>query len=194
MCGTYIYMTTAPPAAPSTAPPRAARAAPAPASVVPGGPPPEDGHDPGLDRLDELLVELRRVLLRPGYRRALLGDLAGTVGLATVRLLRTVQRAGGPPSIGEVAEVLAVDPSTASRVVDRAAEAGLLERRACADDRRRARLRLTSDGEALLAEVTARRRAVLAAAVEGWDRDDLVLLQVLVDRLLAGFDAAAGSA
>jgi len=150
--------------------------------------------DAGLDRLDETLVELRRVLLRPGYRRAVLGDLAGTVGLATIRLLRTVQRAAEPPSIGEVAEVLAIDPSTASRLVERAAEAGLLERRACADDRRRARLHLCPAGTQLLATVTARRRAVLTAAVDGWDHDDLTTLQALIDRLLAGFDAAAGTA
>lgn len=150
--------------------------------------------DAGLDRLDELLVELRRVLLRPGYRRAVLGDLAGTVGLATVRLLRTVQRAAEPPSIGEVAEVLAIDPSTASRLVERAAEAGLLERRACADDRRRARLHLCPAGAELLATVTDRRRDVLAAAVDGWEPDDLRLLQTLIDRLLTGFDVAAGSA
>ncbi len=168
----------------TTSPPAAAR------TTVPAA----DRHDLGLDRLDELLVELRRVLLQPGYRRALLGDLAGSVGLATVRLLRTVQHAGEPPSIGAVAEVLAIDTTTASRLVDRAAEGGLLERRACADDRRRARLHLSPAGEELLAAVTARRRAVLAAAVDGWDPDDLVLLEGLVDRLLVGFDLATGSA
>ncbi|MFO7777495.1 MAG: MarR family winged helix-turn-helix transcriptional regulator [Nitriliruptoraceae bacterium] len=151
-------------------------------------------HDAGLDHLDELLVELRRVMLRPGYRRALLGDLAGTVGLATVRLLRSVQRAPEPPSIGEVAEVLAIDPSTASRLVERAAAAELLERRACADDRRRARLHLRPAGVELLATVTARRRDLLTAAVEGWDQEELATLQRLVERLLAGFDAATGSA
>lgn len=200
MCGTHICMTSSPPATARTTVPDAGSA---PAAVAPPavaapvddlGVVAPDGQDADLDRLDELLVELRRVLLRPGYRRVLLGDLAGSVGLATVRLLRTVQRAGEPPSIGTVAEVLAIDPSTASRLVDRAAEEGLLERRACADDRRRARLHLSPDGEELLAAVTARRRAVLAAAVDGWDPDDLVLLQVLVDRLLVGFDLATGSA
>ncbi len=155
---------------------------------------PAIAHDAELDHLDELLVELRRVMLRPGYRRALLGDLAGTVGLATVRLLRTVQRAAEPPSIGEVAEVLAIDPSTASRLVERAGAAELLERRSCADDRRRVRLHLLPAGVALLATVTDRRRDVLAAAVEGWEEDDLATLRLLTERLLAGFDDATGSA
>jgi DNA-binding MarR family transcriptional regulator len=179
MCGTHIYMLTTP--------------ASAPAVPVARGPIPGTHHE-GLDHLDELLVELRRVLLRPGYRRALLGDLDATVGLATVRLLRTVQRAPEPPSIGEVAEVLAIDPSTASRLVERAAESGLLERRACANDRRRARLHLCPAGAELLATVTARRRAVLAMAVDSWDHDELTALQALLERLLLGFDGAAGSA
>lgn len=151
-------------------------------------------HDVDLDHLDELLVGLRRVMLRPNYRRALLGDLAGTVGLATVRLLRTVERAGEPPSIGEVAEVLAIDPSTASRLVERAGAAELLERRACADDRRRVRLHLLPAGVELLGTVTDRRRDLLAAAVDGWDHDDLATLRLLIERLLAGFDGATGSA
>jgi DNA-binding MarR family transcriptional regulator len=178
MRGTYMYMLATPPPG-----------LPGPARVTA-----PVAHDAGLDHLDELLVELRRVLLRPGYRRALLGDLGATVGLAVVRLLRTVQRACEPPSIGDVAEVLAIDPSTASRLVERAAEAGLLERRACADDRRRARLHLSPAGEELLATVTSRRRAVLAAAVDGWGHDDLNALQTLLERLLAGFDVASGSA
>jgi DNA-binding MarR family transcriptional regulator len=178
MCGTHICMLTTPPSdRPSPAPVTAPVA-----------------HDAGLDHLDELLVELRRVLLRPGYRQVLLGDLGAAGGLATVRLLRTVQRAPEPPSIGDVAEVLAIDPSTASRLVERAAEAGLLERRACADDRRRARLHLCPAGAELLATVTSRRRAVLAAAVDGWGHDELTALQALLERLLAGFDVAAGSA
>lgn len=141
-----------------------------------------------LDGLDNALVEIRRVLQRPGYRREVLGELAGTVELATVRLLRAVQRAEQPPTIGAVAEVLVVDPSTASRLVDRAVDAGTLQRRACDQDRRRARLELTGDGERLLDAVTERRRAVLADATAGWDQAQLAHLLDGLERLLAGFD------
>ncbi len=168
MCGTYIHMTAA-----------ADRTL---------APPPLDPE--ALDRLDDALVEVRRVLQRPGYRRAVLGELAGTVGLQTIRVLRLVERAEHAPTIGAVAEALVVDPSTASRTVDRAVAAGLLERHVCSDDGRRARLHLTAPGRALLAEVSARRRDVLASAVRDWERRDVGTLQVLLERLLDGFDAA----
>ncbi len=175
-------MTPTPAAAHADTDPRPAAAAASPAVA---------SADPDrmlLDQLDNALVEIRRVLQRPGYRREVLGELAGTVELATVRLLRAVQRAAQPPTIGAVAEVLVVDPSTASRLVDRAVDAGTLQRRACEQDRRRARLQLTEDGERLLDAVTERRRAVLQDATAGWDQAQLVHLLDGLERLLAGFD------
>jgi DNA-binding MarR family transcriptional regulator len=155
--------------------------------------PPHTGRSgdrpPALDRLDETLVEIRRVLQRPGYRRAVLGDLDAAVELGTLRLLRVVQRPSETPTIGQVAEVLVIDPSTASRVVDRAVAAGYLERRPCSDDRRRSRVSLTDVGEELLAEVTARRRAVLADATTDLSEEELATLLGLLERLLDGFDA-----
>ncbi len=144
---------------------------------------------PALDRLDETLVGLRRVLQRPGYRRAVLGGLETDVELGTLRLLRVVQRSPQEPTIGDAAEVLVIDPSTASRVVDRAVATGHLERRPCSDDRRRSRLSLTAAGEELLAAVSARRRAVLAGATTGLSDAELTTLMELLERLLDGFDA-----
>lgn len=146
------------------------------------------------DALDDALVAIRRVMLRPGYRARLLEGLPGRVELATLRLLRTVQRHDGAPSIGEVAEVLTIDPSTASRVVDRAVESGRLERRACTDDRRRARLHLTLAGEDLLDRATERRRELLAEVTSDWTEDDLDLLVHQLTALVAGFGQLEGPA
>jgi DNA-binding MarR family transcriptional regulator len=146
------------------------------------------------DALDDALVALRRVQLRPGYRARLLEGLPGRVELATLRLLRTVQRHDGAPSIGEVAEVLIIDPSTASRVVDRAVGSGLLERRACTDDRRRARLHLTPTGSELLDRATDRRRELLVEVTTDWSEDELDLLVRQLHALIEGFDQLEGSA
>ncbi len=173
----------------------------------------ERGRD--LDDLDDALVEVRRALQRPGYRHRLLDGLSVEVSLATLRLLRAVQRtttpattrattpasaavgdAGAPvgaPSIGEVAEALAVDPSTASRLVDRAVAGGLLERRACADDRRRTRLHLSERGRRFLDEVTERRRDLLREITFTWSRGDVDDLVGLLRRLREGFDALEGA-
>lgn len=147
-----------------------------------------------LDALDDRLVSLRRVLQRPGYRRRLLQGLSVDLELGVLRLLRVVQRADGSPSIGEVAEVLTVDPSTASRVVDRAASAGYLERHPCESDRRRTRLSLSSVGTQLLDEVTARRRDLLAEVIDDWQDGDLEILVGMIDRLLVGFGELEGPA
>jgi DNA-binding MarR family transcriptional regulator len=148
-----------------------------------------------LDALDEVLVDVRRVLQRPGYRRRLLAAVGGPVELASLRVLRAVERAPSPaPSIGDVAEVLAVDPSTASRTVDRCVAAGHLTRRPCPDDRRRSRLELTAEGRAVLARVTGARRELLAEVTAAWDPADLARLADLLATLVAGFDQLEPSA
>jgi DNA-binding MarR family transcriptional regulator len=146
-----------------------------------------------LDALDDALVAVRRVLQRPGYRRRIAAG-TGAVELGTLRLLRAVQRLPGAPSIGDVAELLIIDPSTASRVVDRALAVGLLDKRACVDDKRRARLHLTDQGRAVLDAATRQRRAVLAEVTADWDAQDLGRLVGLLDELLDGFDRVTGDA
>ena len=146
-----------------------------------------------LDELDDALVAVRHVLQRPAYRRRITAG-TGAVELATLRLLRAVQRWPGAPSIGDVAEVLIIDPSTASRMVDRALAGGLLDKRACADDGRRARLHLTEQGDAVLAAATRQRRTVLAEVTADWDTDDLQRLVGLLGELLEGFDRVTGDA
>lgn len=125
---------------------------------------------------------------RPGYRKRLLQGLSSDIGLATLRLLRAVQRSDEAPSVGGVADVLMIDASTASRLVERAAEAGLLERRSSAEDRRMVRLHLTAEGQEVLEEVTARRRQLLAQVTAGWDPGALQELIGLLSALQAGFD------
>lgn len=163
--------------------------APTPSAPDPGQAPP--GR---LDVLDESLLGLRRLFQRRGYRERLLADLSRPLEVTTLRLLRAVQRAGDAPSVGEVADTLTIDPSTASRVVDRAVESGLLERRACTDDRRRARLHLTAAGQDVLDEVTARRRQLLGEVTADWDAADLDRLVDLLSRLQEGFDRLESSA
>jgi DNA-binding MarR family transcriptional regulator len=162
MCGTHIGMPT--PAVPPTTPAT-------------------------LDALDEVLVDVRRVLQRPGYRRRLLAAVGGPVELASLRVLRAVERSPSTaPSIGDVADVLAVDPSTASRTVDRCVAAGHLTRVPCAQDRRRSRLELTAEGRAALARVTAARRELLAEVTADWDPGDLERLSELLRTLVEGFE------
>ena len=137
-----------------------------------------------LDALDEALVSVRRHTQRPGYRRRLLAALGEPVDLGTLRAVRAVGRlADDVPSVGDVAELLMIDASTASRLLDRAVCAGYVTRTPAPHDRRRSQLALTEAGVALLDKVDAARRRVLSAVTEHWDPDDLDALSTLLARL-----------
>jgi len=137
--------------------------------------------------LDHALLEVRRLVNRPGYRRRLLGPLGRRVELSTVRVLHAVDQSPRPPSIGAVATLLAIDPSTASRLVDQRVAEGLLERSPDPDDRRRVVLRLTPAGTALLGELAASRRQMLTEVTAGWSAADRRTLEQLLARLIDGF-------
>jgi len=137
--------------------------------------------------LDHALLEVRRLVNRPGYRRRLLGPVGRRIELSTVRILHAVDQAPHAPSIGAVASILAIDPSTASRLVDQRVAEGLLERSPDPEDRRRVVLRLTTSGEALVAEVAASRREMLTEITAGWTAADRRTLETLLTRLVDGF-------
>ena len=142
-----------------------------------------------LAQLDRALLEMRRLVNRPGYRRRLLGPLGRRVELSTVRVLHAVDQATTPPSIGNVAATLAIDPSTASRLVDQRVTEGLLERSPDPDDGRRTVLRLTRSGRALLEELAGSRIGMLTEVTDGWSDTDIRRLERLLHRLADGFNA-----
>jgi len=141
-----------------------------------------------LTTLDEALFDLQRLVRRPGYRAKLLEKLGNQVELSTVRVLRAVERAGtDTPCVGDVADRMMVDPSTASRLVDQQVDAGYLTRQRHPDDRRRSQLVLTDAGKELLAGVTAARRELLADVTADWAPDDLERLSDLLTLLAEDF-------
>jgi DNA-binding MarR family transcriptional regulator len=134
------------------------------------------------------LLEIRRLVRRPGYRRRFLDSLHTSTDVGTVRVLRAVERAGDPaPCVGDVADRLDIDPSTASRLIDQQVTAGYLARARHPRDRRRTTLELTEAGRDLLAEVTEVRRDLLAEVTRDWDRAEVATLVTLLDRLRDGF-------
>lgn len=135
-----------------------------------------------------------RWIPNPGYRERILEQLPAGVELTTIRVLRAVEAAEEPLTIGDLATALGVDPSTASRFADRVAERGEVERRPRRQDRRRTRLALTDAGRRTLAVVTRARRDVLSDVTAGWDAADVTALTELLQRLGAGYAELAGRA
>ncbi len=144
---------------------------------------------PELADLDRALLEVRRLINRPGYRRRLLGPVGRRIELSTVRVLHAVDQAQTPPSIGEVATTLAIDPSTASRLVRQRVEEGLLERSPDMEDGRRLVLRVTHEGSVLLQQLATARIEMLTEVTGGWNSTDVRTLDALLRRLVSGFDA-----
>lgn len=142
---------------------------------------------PSLAGLDRALLEVRRLVNRPGYRRRLLGPLGRRVELSTVRVLQAVDQALAPPSIGAIAATLGIDPSTASRLVDLRVTEGLITRSPDPEDRRRIVLGMTPAGRALLGELATSRITMLTEVTDGWEPAEIAALERLLLRLTADF-------
>jgi DNA-binding MarR family transcriptional regulator len=73
---------------------------------------------------------------------------------------------GGAPSVGDIAEHLLLRHHSVVELVDRAGNAGLVERRVDPEDHRVVRLELTELGEAKLTELSAAHLAELVRSRE----------------------------
>jgi DNA-binding MarR family transcriptional regulator len=85
----------------------------------------------------------------------------------------------GPIRMGELAKTLKVAESTATRVIDRLVEAGVVARLPDPSDRRTVSVALTPKGRGLLARARRRRSRIMAGlleVLEPEERDQLVRL------------------
>ena len=89
--------------------------------------------------------------------------LAGT-SMTRWRLLSTLY-SGAPRSVGDIAADIILEQSAATRLIDRAARAGLVVKRADPGDRRRSLVKIAPKGRALIRDVARRAVAVDAAIV-----------------------------
>ena len=90
------------------------------------------------------------------------------VTLPQFRML-VVLASRGALRAGDLADLLAVHPSTATRMADRLVTAELVDRLGNPDNRREVIVQLTATGRQLVEDVTRRRRAEIAAIVARLD-------------------------
>ena len=136
-------------------------------------------------RLDRALIALRRFWTAPDA----VPDGGASVELSTLLVLEAVLEGpatgNGEIGVGLVGERLDVRPSTASRLVDRAAAAGVLAKRPSTLDGRSLSLTLTPDGEGLARRARQFRAARLDALLGDWSTGDRDQLATLLERLAA---------
>ncbi|MGI5329298.1 MarR family winged helix-turn-helix transcriptional regulator [Actinomadura nitritigenes] len=116
----------------------------------------------GADEVTSALLTASRLLVAISARS--LAAVEDAVTLPQFRLL-VVLSTQGPAKLVTLAGLLEVNPSTALRMVDRLAAAGLVDRQASPASGREVRIQLTAAGRAIVDDVTARRRADIAAVV-----------------------------
>ncbi|CNE03942.1 MarR family transcriptional regulator [Mycobacterium tuberculosis] len=167
--------------------------------------PPGPQGDPALTDIATALFHLRRVWAKPDLMRRIRAQTAaGPDGrplqlsnLMVVNAVAALTAAAEKPgcaarpcevTVGAVAERLEIDPSTASRLVGHAIDAGLVSRRPSPVDARRANLGLTEAGLRVKRVADRSRRAYLDALMTGWTPDERAQFARLLTRFA---DAAA---
>ncbi len=150
----------------------------------------------GLLEVDDALLRLRR-LWSASRQRLVVEDGGAPVEMSSLLVVEACARgaaAGREVAVVDVAELADVAPSTASRLVERAAVGGLLERAPSAVDPRRTALVLTQRGCALRERAVRARTAWLAQRLGGWPDEDVARLGVLLARFADEVGALSGPA
>lgn len=92
----------------------------------------------------------------------------------------------------EIAERLRIDPSTATRAVQRLVNVGLASRLTCSDDGRVVRVQISEAGAQRHAEVATRRGQLMAHVLGSFAPDERTALADLLERLIQAVDAFVG--
>ncbi|TDC46846.1 MarR family transcriptional regulator [Actinomadura sp. KC345] len=162
--------------------------------------------DPALADIGAALLQLRRAWVKPDLMKRIRAQAPAETGgrplqLSNLMVVNAVAAltAGETPgtdeppgeiTVGAVAERLEIDPSTASRLVGHAIDAGLVSRRPSPVDARRANLGLTEPGLRVKQVADRFRRAYLDELMAGWTAHE----RTEFARLLTRFTDAAARA
>jgi DNA-binding MarR family transcriptional regulator len=140
-----------------------------------------------LARVDQAMLRLRRMWDAP---RGIAHE-GGVVEGSTLLVCLAVADTAGAVGVAEVADALGVAPSTASRLVARAAEAGMVTREVSTTDPRRAALELTATGTRLVEASRRYRAARRAKLLVDWPPRDVAALADLLTRFADAFTPTA---
>lgn len=138
-----------------------------------------------LDVITDALLTASRLLMAMSARS--IGQVDDTITIPQFRTLVILSNRG-PVNLATLAGLLGVQPSATGRMVDRLVAAGLIDRLPHPTSRRELLAALTPRGRDVVRQVTAHRRAEIAAIVEKMpppERHGLV-------RALTAFTAAGG--
>ncbi len=143
-------------------------------------------HDLAI-RVGHALREIRRGAAMSSLTEYLFGagdDALESGQMDTLDVL--VQQNGW--RMGDLADALRVDPSTATRAVQRLERIGLAERKACLDDKRVVIVSATAAGRSRHAEALARRQDAMRFVMNAFDTDERVQLASYFEKFVHALD------
>jgi DNA-binding MarR family transcriptional regulator len=146
--------------------------------------------DASVAEIEYATFQLRRFWARPQLLQHLRERCEGrSIQLSNLMVIHAVVHQGDDVTVGAVADYLDIDPSTASRLVGHAIDAGLVSRSASPVDARRAQLQLTDAGRRVKELTDEFRRQFIAELVADWTDDE----RATFARLLRRFSDAAAN-
>ena len=144
-----------------------------------------------LDQASQALFRLGRIFSKQPMRDQLMGHTKQAVELSRILVSEAVamgpEEPGQEITVGVVAERLAIDPSTASRLVAEAMNAGYLSRAPSQADSRRIRLELTEAGHELVEHAHYYQRTVFEQVTGDWSEDERQQFAQLLVKFVSSF-------
>lgn len=140
-------------------------------------------------RIGVAVRELRRAMAQTSLRERLYGIGAEALDLGQVDTLALLVLRG-PLRMVEVADGLRIDPSAATRAVDRLRRAGLARRTTDRADGRAILVSATEEGRTRFLEISERQRELMFTILSGFDPSERVALSDLLERFVLALDAA----
>lgn len=155
---------------------------------------------PAMDQLDVATFQWVRRVQRGEFGRRIIGQLGLDLELAQFQGLTAIARMQcgwngtrrSHPSVGELADELAIDPSRASRIAADLVTKGYVRRVASQSDGRQSFLELSPGGALVMQVVGQHKAAAMAHTYAGWSEADIIAFSRLFTRFAeSGFSAPA---
>jgi DNA-binding MarR family transcriptional regulator len=141
-----------------------------------------------LFRIGAAWRELRRGASMQAFRPIVYGEGDEALDLGQVDALDMLVFHGSV-RMGELAEALRVDASTATRAVNRLVDAGLASRQRSDDDGRVMVVVITEHGKEVHRAMMVRRREALEGILADLNAKERLQLATLLERFIAGLDS-----
>ncbi|RAY11422.1 MarR family transcriptional regulator [Actinomadura craniellae] len=146
--------------------------------------------NPISEQIGSALFQLRRIWAKPDLMKRIREQAPGgrPLQLSNLMVVHAVAALlledAGEVTVGAVADRLDIDPSTASRLVGHAIDAGLVSRRPSPTDARRANLALTDTGRRVKQVAARGRRDYLDELMSDWSEAERIEFARLLTRFI----------